>query len=619
MSRIRFALAAGVAFFALAANARAAEPGAVKLLTPDARGFVHVRVGDIWTADIAKQLRAFAAQAGPDLLAEFNDGFYPTPSEVESFTVILFDAKFRDILPAGRPTDVTPVWVITSKKPLARAELLKTMAKTGKPRKHAGKDYYFDEANWSGLLILDEHSYAYASEDSITKLIDRMAKGGESPLAATLAREGEKHPVTVGVNVALLATPAMLKGMPAELQPLFKAKAMVATLDVKSKTALAVALEFGTAAEAKDGQKAVQEAVQFGRGQIGSALTFVEQKARRKPGTPPAGIQQFPEAVGLILASAGLKQLDTLLGAMPITAKGNSVHATLELDSILPGGSTAISIAVVATAIGVAIENADRGQSRSFTSASYDWSERERNLATVAKAIEKYRKDKGHYPPPAILDKDGKPTLSWRVAILPYMDNVYINTSVYEPGQRTPSPKELYEMFKLDEPWDGPNNKKLIDKFPSAYRAPWSVLSYSQSSIGKTMTLAVVSKGGIFDATKKTVSDSDVRDGLKQTLLLLQLEEAGHAVYWTKPADIHLTPDGKLPADGPNFARRFAVVYADTSAHTLVNGLDVKTLLGIVTRDGSEKLDEKTIRPESIKPKNAPGGTEAPNPPPLFP
>ena len=126
--------------------------------------------------------------------------------------MVVTDTKFRDILPAGRPTDVTPVWVVTSKKAIEKGELLKTMAKTGKPRKHAGKDYYFDESNWAGILMLDEKSYAYASEDAITALIDRMAKGGESPLAAVFTREADKHPVTVGVNVAALATPDMLKG-----------------------------------------------------------------------------------------------------------------------------------------------------------------------------------------------------------------------------------------------------------------------------------------------------------------------------------------------------------------------------------------------------------------------
>lgn len=191
MFRTRFAVA--FVAVALAGSARGADTAAATVLTPDAKGFLHVRVADVWASDVAKQLRAFTAQAGAGLLADFDGQFYPAPSEIESFTVVLFDPRFRDVYPMGSPTDVTPVWVVTSKKPLQKAELLKTMAKTGRAKKHGGKDYYFDENNWSGILLLDEHSYAYASEDSITKLIDRMAKAGEvkSSLAEVFARGGQ--------------------------------------------------------------------------------------------------------------------------------------------------------------------------------------------------------------------------------------------------------------------------------------------------------------------------------------------------------------------------------------------------------------------------------------------
>lgn len=572
-----------------------------------------MRVGDIWSADVAKQLRTFIAQAGPDLLGGFDTRFVPAPSEMESFTVVLFDTTFREILPVGHTTDVTPVWVITSQKPIDRIALFKTMADGGKTRKHNCKEYFFDETYWAGVLFLDDRTYAYASEDSITALIDRMAKGGESPLAAVLAREHDKHPVTLGVNPGTFAKPEVVKEVPDALHPLFKAKTWVATLDLKPKTTLAVALDFGTEAQAKDGLKAAQEGIQMTRGLIADGLTFVEKRVKKEPGKPPVGIQEFPQAVGLLLAAAGLKQLDGLLGAMPLDAKGTAVRGALELDGIIPGGSTAVSVAVVAIAIGYAISGADRSDGSAIAPGNYEWSDRERNLTSLAKAVEKYHKDKGHYPPPAMLGKDGKPTLSWRVAILPYMENAYIN--VPYPGKQINSPKALYDMFKLDEPWDGPNNKKLIGYLPSPYRSPYSVLSYSASSVGKTTVVAVVGKGAIFDPTKE-VTDASVRDGLAQTLLLLSLEESNQAVYWTKPADINLTAAGKLPAGAPNIGKRFAAVYADGSARTLATGLDEKTFLGIVTRDGGEKLDDKVIRPATVKGKD--GGFD-PNDEPLPP
>ncbi len=152
MIRVRFTVAAvAVALLAAPHAARAADPAVAKVLTPDAIGFVHVRVGDIWSADVAKQLRTFIAQAGPDLLGGFDTRFVPAPSEMESFTVVLFDTTFREILPVGHTTDVTPVWVITSQKPIDRIALFKTMADGGKTRKHNGKEYFFDETYWAGV------------------------------------------------------------------------------------------------------------------------------------------------------------------------------------------------------------------------------------------------------------------------------------------------------------------------------------------------------------------------------------------------------------------------------------------------------------------------------------
>jgi len=74
------------------------------------------------------------------------------------------------------------------------------------------------------------------------------------------------------------------------------------------------------------------------------------------------------------------------------------------------------------------------------------------NLKQIALAMHEYHDMNNTFPAPAIADKQGKPLLSWRVAILPYLDQ-----------------KPLYSKFKLDEPWDGPNNKALLKEMPSTY------------------------------------------------------------------------------------------------------------------------------------------------------
>src|SRR5271155_415299 len=74
-------------------------------------------------------------------------------------------------------------------------------------------------------------------------------------------------------------------------------------------------------------------------------------------------------------------------------------------------------------------------------------------------------------PAHAIYSKDGKtPLLSWRVAILPYIEH-----------------EALYQQFKLDEPWDSPHNKKLLDKMPKLY-AP----TVNLKGVGDNMTFCQV-------------------------------------------------------------------------------------------------------------------------------
>src|SRR5262245_59728137 len=74
------------------------------------------------------------------------------------------------------------------------------------------------------------------------------------------------------------------------------------------------------------------------------------------------------------------------------------------------------------------------------------------NLKMVRLAMHNFHDAMGRFPAATAYAKNGKPLLSWRVAILPYIEE-----------------DALYRQFKLDEPWDSPHNKKLIAKMPKIY------------------------------------------------------------------------------------------------------------------------------------------------------
>src|SRR5262245_51934329 len=77
------------------------------------------------------------------------------------------------------------------------------------------------------------------------------------------------------------------------------------------------------------------------------------------------------------------------------------------------------------------------------------------NLKQMSVAIEEYRAKHGHFPRQAIYSAEGKPLLSWRVSVLPFVEQ-----------------ETLYKQFHLDEPWDSPHNIKLLEMMPATYAHP---------------------------------------------------------------------------------------------------------------------------------------------------
>ena len=78
------------------------------------------------------------------------------------------------------------------------------------------------------------------------------------------------------------------------------------------------------------------------------------------------------------------------------------------------------------------------------------------NLQTIGTGLRNYHEVFGRLPPATFHGKDGKPLYSWRVVLLPFIEQ--------DP---------LYKQFKRDEPWDGPHNKSLLHKMPQCYASDW--------------------------------------------------------------------------------------------------------------------------------------------------
>jgi hypothetical protein len=175
------------------------------------------------------------------------------------------------------------------------------------------------------------------------------------------------------------------------------------------------------------------------------------------------------------------------------------------------------------------------------------------NLKQIGLAMHNYVDDHGHFPPAAFTDSAGKPLLSWRVAILPYLAHC-----------------DLYERFRPDEPWDGPTNRKLLNEMPEVY-AP---VGRGPKPRFDTFYRGFVGDGAFFEGVHG-IKIADITDGTVNTLMVV---EAGEPVDWTKPDELHIEGGGSLPRLGGQFEEGFHALSCDGFVRFLPKEIDADLL-----------------------------------------
>ena len=177
--------------------------------------------------------------------------------------------------------------------------------------------------------------------------------------------------------------------------------------------------------------------------------------------------------------------------------------------------------------------------------------------------------------PPRDEDRDdqGNSGLSWRVHLLPYFD----------------IDRALYRQFHLDEPWDSPHNKRLLEKMPDIYKSrPLSVKP------GYTTFLAPVGEDTVFGGQKAT-KFSDITDGTSATVLLVEVEPA-RAVPWTAPRDYVFDP--KAPGRGLRIGTdgRFLTGFADGSVYWLRGNIEPEMLRRLFRKSDGKWVNRREFR-----------------------
>ena len=188
------------------------------------------------------------------------------------------------------------------------------------------------------------------------------------------------------------------------------------------------------------------------------------------------------------------------------------------------------------------------------------------NLHNFIIAIKTYETAHNRLPARAIMSKDGKPLLSWRVQILPYIEE-----------------DVLYRKFHLDEPWDSENNKPLIAQMPKIYESLDQPLAE-----GKTRYVVPVGKGTIFEGTEG-LKEKQITDGTSKTICLVEVGP-DKAVTWSKPEEMDYDSKQPLAGFGEISPRGFLAAFADGGVRTISSSVDVEVLRALFTYNGGEAV-----------------------------
>jgi hypothetical protein len=185
-------------------------------------------------------------------------------------------------------------------------------------------------------------------------------------------------------------------------------------------------------------------------------------------------------------------------------------------------------------------------------------------LQRLAGAVQRYADvHQGLCPAAALTAKDGKPWLSWRVAVLPLLEQ-----------------ESLYKRFRLDEPWDSPHNKLLVAGMPKVF-AP--VHAGGQEPY-TTFYQVFTGKGAPFEGGKGPRMPANFPKGTSNIFLIV---EGGAPVPWTQPVDLAYDPKGPLPKLGGLFPDGFSAVFADGGAFFISKDTDEAALrAGIMPAQG---------------------------------
>lgn len=188
------------------------------------------------------------------------------------------------------------------------------------------------------------------------------------------------------------------------------------------------------------------------------------------------------------------------------------------------------------------------------------------NMKQIGLAMHNYADTFRSFPPAVLYGPDGKTPYSWRVAILPFIEQ-----------------DALYRQYNFNEPWDSETNKKVLEKMPAIYRDP------SDPEKSPNASYFVLTGPQTIFSGKAGTTFPQITDGLSNTLMVV---EAKRDIPWTKPEDIPYDREKALPKLGGRYDEGFIALFGDGSVRFLQKKIEDQILRMLITKDGGEAIPQ---------------------------
>jgi hypothetical protein len=506
----------------------------------DATLFLHLDVEQLLASDLGKSMLA-AKENAPQLkkaLAKLKEETGLTIEQVR--TVTMYWPQFSD-LSDSQKVKIGMIFTLTDAFDLAAfAKKAKDYA-DGKGKFEEGKDYVqlTNEKRKESIRVdcsVPNQVILLAGLDA--KYVKPQPADAKGALSALIQSAGEGNVFTGGLNMLNLPEEIRSDDLPIFVKPfspILKSEIMALSMRL-AKDDLVVTLATTTKDKAAAGE--VEKSYDVGRKLL---LMQLDEAQKELAKTEDPELKPFPDLVKLFAK---------ILTDASISTDGNRALAALKVPN-------KTNLTPVAELI--------------FGGRQAKTAQQQNNLKQIGLAMHNYHDAIGMFPPAATIDKKGKPLLSWRVAILPYVEQA-----------------ALYEKFKHDEPWDSDHNKKVMEEnpMPAVFRLPGDDDDKSRDTHCQVFT----GEGAMFEAGM-ALKIQNIPDGTSNTLMV---GLAAKAVPWTKPGDIEF--DAKQdPRKLLLFTNdKTSVAFADGSVRMLKKSMAEETWKALITRAGGEtvSLDE---------------------------